>query len=82
VGAAVVFVFVFAVGVAIAVGVAVAVVVEPEALEAAVETALSSIGIINEIATAKQSYADAEVFLAQVKAERDGADTSPKTDAN
>ncbi len=58
-------------------------VVEPEVLEAAVEVALSNIGIINEIATAKQSYADAEVFLAQVKEERDkNATASPDTTLN
>lgn len=57
-------------------------VIEPEVLEAAVEHALSNIGIINEIDVAKKSYADSEIFLAQVKAERNNASSPTDTDLN
>lgn len=54
--------------------------VEPKSLVRAADVALDNIGIINEIETAKQTYADAEKFLAQVKEQR-VADAQPSANA-
>ncbi len=46
--------------------------VEPEDTDRAIEIALDNVGIINEIETAKTTYADSKKFLAQVKDGRAG----------
>lgn len=44
--------------------------IEESVIDLAIDTALDNIGIINEIQTAKKTYADAKTFLADIKNER------------
>jgi AAA+ superfamily predicted ATPase len=46
--------------------------IEPEDVDQAIGIALDNVGIINEIETAKTTYAESKKFLAQVKKERGG----------
>lgn len=45
--------------------------IEESAIDAAIDAALDNIGIINEIETAKKTYADAKTFLANIRNERE-----------